>query len=171
MGKEQARRWHLIYTVSSLVGVLLQPFLEAASILSQLSHKHLVLLYGICVGKESKFSRVLPTSTPLSLGETGKQMFDSLKIYVLGGEEMGAGWGQMCREGSATECLQHLCDAFFFISADIMVQEYVRYGALDTYLRRNQATGKVTATWKLQVAKQLAYALNFLVGPHIGLCY
>uniref|UniRef100_A0A670KEH3 non-specific protein-tyrosine kinase n=1 Tax=Podarcis muralis TaxID=64176 RepID=A0A670KEH3_PODMU len=44
----------------------------------------------------------------------------------------------------------------------VMVQEYVRCGALDSYLRRNQASGKVTATWKLHVARQLAYALNFL---------
>ncbi|XP_032992627.1 tyrosine-protein kinase JAK3 [Lacerta agilis] len=74
-----------------------EPFLEAASMLGQLSHKHLVLLHGVCVGEES-----------------------------------------------------------------VMVQEYVRCGALDSYLRRNQASGKVTATWKLHVAKQLAYALNFL---------
>ncbi|XP_053159554.1 tyrosine-protein kinase JAK3 [Hemicordylus capensis] len=74
-----------------------EPFLEAASMISQLSHKHLILLYGVSIGAEN-----------------------------------------------------------------IMVQEYIRHGALDTYLRRNQATGKVTATWKLQVAKQLAYALNFL---------
>uniref|UniRef100_A0A670KD11 non-specific protein-tyrosine kinase n=1 Tax=Podarcis muralis TaxID=64176 RepID=A0A670KD11_PODMU len=74
-----------------------QPFLEAASMLGQLSHKHLVLLHGVCVGEES-----------------------------------------------------------------VMVQEYVRCGALDSYLRRNQASGKVTATWKLHVARQLAYALNFL---------
>uniref|UniRef100_A0A670KEB6 Tyrosine-protein kinase n=1 Tax=Podarcis muralis TaxID=64176 RepID=A0A670KEB6_PODMU len=73
------------------------PFLEAASMLGQLSHKHLVLLHGVCVGEES-----------------------------------------------------------------VMVQEYVRCGALDSYLRRNQASGKVTATWKLHVARQLAYALNFL---------
>ncbi|KAJ6652812.1 hypothetical protein lerEdw1_010592 [Lerista edwardsae] len=92
---------HLTEVIMKVLDVshcsLVEPFLEAASILSQLSHKHLVLLYGVCVGAEN-----------------------------------------------------------------IMVQEYVGHGALDTYLRRNQATGKVTATWKLQVAKQLAYALNFL---------
>ncbi|XP_061458224.1 tyrosine-protein kinase JAK3 [Rhineura floridana] len=79
-----------------------EPFLEAASMISQISHKHLVLLYGVCMGEES-----------------------------------------------------------------IMVQEYVRHGALDSYLRRNQASGKVTATWKLHVAKQLAYALNFLEDKNI----
>ncbi|XP_059576021.1 tyrosine-protein kinase JAK3 [Alligator mississippiensis] len=72
-------------------------FLEAASVMSQVSHKHLVLLHGVSIGKDS-----------------------------------------------------------------VMVQEYVRHGALDTYLRRSQAEGKVTTSWKLQVAKQLAYALNFL---------
>ncbi|EMP24129.1 Tyrosine-protein kinase JAK3 [Chelonia mydas] len=71
--------------------------LRAASIMSQISHKHLVLLYGVSI-----------------------------------------------RENS------------------IMVQEYVRFGALDIYLKKNQAGGKVTASWKLEVAKQLAYALNFL---------
>ncbi|NXW39106.1 JAK3 kinase, partial [Phaetusa simplex] len=44
----------------------------------------------------------------------------------------------------------------------IMVQEYVRYGPLDLYLKKNQGEGKVTTSWKLQVAKQLAYALNYL---------
>ncbi|NXT88761.1 JAK3 kinase, partial [Anhinga rufa] len=74
-----------------------ESFLEAASIMSQLSHKHLVLLHGVSLGKDS-----------------------------------------------------------------IMVQEYVRYGPLDLYLRKNQGEGKVTTSWKLQVAKQLAYALNYL---------
>lgn len=47
-----------------------------------------------------------------------------------------------------------------------MVQEYVRYGPLDLYLKKNRGEGKVTTSWKLQVAKQLAYALNYLVSPH-----
>ncbi|XP_025897240.1 tyrosine-protein kinase JAK3 [Nothoprocta perdicaria] len=74
-----------------------ESFLEAASIMSQLSHKHLVLLHGVSLGKDS-----------------------------------------------------------------IMVQEYVRYGPLDLYLKKNQGEGKVTTSWKLQVAKQLAHALNYL---------
>ncbi|NXW60078.1 JAK3 kinase, partial [Eurystomus gularis] len=74
-----------------------ESFLEAASTMSQLSHKHLVLLHGVSLGKDS-----------------------------------------------------------------IMVQEYVRYGPLDLYLKKNQGEGKVTTSWKLQVAKQLAYALNYL---------
>lgn len=42
-----------------------------------------------------------------------------------------------------------------------MVQEFVRLGALDTYLRKSGHL--VPASWKLQVIKQLAYALNYLV--------
>ena len=42
-----------------------------------------------------------------------------------------------------------------------MVQEFVRLGALDTYLRKSGPL--VPASWKLQVIKQLAYALNYLV--------
>ncbi|KFV69428.1 Tyrosine-protein kinase JAK3, partial [Dryobates pubescens] len=79
-----------------------ESFLEAASTMSQLSHKHLVLLHGVSLGKES-----------------------------------------------------------------IMVQEYVRYGPLDLYLKKNQGEGKVTTSWKLQVAKQLAYALNYLEDKRI----
>ncbi|KFO64750.1 Tyrosine-protein kinase JAK3, partial [Corvus brachyrhynchos] len=73
----------------------LESFLEAASTMSQLSHKHLVLLHGVSLGKDS-----------------------------------------------------------------VMVQEHVRHGPLDLYLRKHHGT--VTTGWKLTVAKQLAYALNYL---------
>ncbi|KAJ0032571.1 hypothetical protein NQD34_002652 [Periophthalmus magnuspinnatus] len=42
---------------------------------------------------------------------------------------------------------------------NIMVQEFVKYGALDLYLKRGIS---VSVSWKLDVAKQLASALNFL---------
>ncbi|XP_027561597.1 tyrosine-protein kinase JAK3 [Neopelma chrysocephalum] len=74
-----------------------ESFLEAASTMSQLSHKHLVLLHGVSLGKDS-----------------------------------------------------------------VMVQEFVRHGPLDLYLRKKQGEGSVTTSWKLTVAKQLAYALNYL---------
>ncbi|XP_041336860.1 tyrosine-protein kinase JAK3 [Pyrgilauda ruficollis] len=73
----------------------LESFLEAASTMSQLSHKHLVLLHGVSLGKDS-----------------------------------------------------------------VMVQEHVRHGPLDLYLRKKR--GAVTTGWRLTVAKQLAYALNYL---------
>ncbi|NXH86528.1 JAK3 kinase, partial [Edolisoma coerulescens] len=73
----------------------LESFLEAASTMSQLSHKHLVLLHGVSLGKDS-----------------------------------------------------------------VMVQEHVRHGPLDLYLRKHR--GAVTTGWKLTVAKQVAYALNYL---------
>ncbi|XP_067839724.1 tyrosine-protein kinase JAK2-like [Heptranchias perlo] len=73
-----------------------ESFFEAASMMSQLSYKHLVLNYGVCVC----------------------------------GEE------------------------------NIMVQEYVKFGSLDTYLKRNK--NNVNILWKLEVAKQLAWAMHFL---------
>ncbi|XP_062904994.1 tyrosine-protein kinase JAK2-like isoform X1 [Mobula hypostoma] len=73
-----------------------ESFFEAASMMSQLSYKHLVLNYGVCV-------------------------------Y---GEE------------------------------NIMVQEYVKFGSLDTYLKRNK--NHVNILWKLDVAKQLAWAVHYL---------
>uniref|UniRef100_A0AAQ5Y8L3 Tyrosine-protein kinase n=1 Tax=Amphiprion ocellaris TaxID=80972 RepID=A0AAQ5Y8L3_AMPOC len=71
-------------------------FFEAASMMSQLSHKHLLLNYGICVC----------------------------------GDE------------------------------NIMVQEYGKFGSVDTYLKKNKSC--VNITWKLEVAKQLAWAMHYL---------
>ncbi|KAJ8006058.1 hypothetical protein DPEC_G00124320 [Dallia pectoralis] len=79
-----------------------ESFFEAASMMSQLSHKHLVLNYGVCV----------------------------------------------CRD------------------ENIMVQEYVKFGSLDTYLKKNKNT--VNILWKLEVAKQLAWAMNFLEEKNIA---
>ncbi|XP_061117911.1 tyrosine-protein kinase JAK2-like [Conger conger] len=73
-----------------------ESFFEAASMMSQLSHKHLLLTYGVCVC----------------------------------GEE------------------------------NIMVQEHVKFGSLDTYLKKNK--NSVNIMWKLEVAKQLAWAMLFL---------
>ncbi|ERE89023.1 tyrosine-protein kinase JAK2-like protein [Cricetulus griseus] len=73
----------------------MESFLEAASLMSQVSYPHLVLLHGVCMAGDS-----------------------------------------------------------------IMVQEFVYLGAIDMYLRKRGHL--VPASWKLQVIKQLAYALNYL---------
>ncbi|KAF4025385.1 hypothetical protein G4228_017331 [Cervus hanglu yarkandensis] len=73
-----------------------ESFFEAASMMSQLSHKHLILNYGVCVC----------------------------------GEE------------------------------NILVQEFVKFGSLDTYLKKNK--NSINILWKLEVAKQLAWAMHFL---------
>eukprot|EP00064_Thunnus_orientalis_P013914 superscaffoldBa00002335_g13955 len=72
-----------------------ESFFEAASLMSQISHKHLLHVYGVSV----------------------------------------------------------------YGAKNIMVQEFVKYGALDLYLKRGRS---VSVSWKLDVAKQLASALNFL---------
>lgn len=43
----------------------------------------------------------------------------------------------------------------------MMVQEYGKFGSLDIYLKKNK--GCVNITWKLEVAKQLAWAMHYLV--------
>ena len=48
--------------------------------------------------------------------------------------------------------------------ADIMVEEFVEFGPLDVFLRKEKAS--VTPQWKFIVAKQLASALNYLVSPN-----
>ncbi|XP_019730793.1 tyrosine-protein kinase JAK2 isoform X1 [Hippocampus comes] len=77
-----------------------ESFFEAASVMSQISHKHLILVYGISVHG----------------------------------------------------------------TKNIMVQELVKYGALDLYLKRGQS---MSVSWKLDIVKQLACALNFLEEKNI----
>uniref|UniRef100_A0A8C4ING5 Tyrosine-protein kinase n=1 Tax=Dicentrarchus labrax TaxID=13489 RepID=A0A8C4ING5_DICLA len=77
-----------------------ESFFEAASLMSQISHKHLLHVYGVSV--------------------------HGVK--------------------------------------NIMVQEFVEYGALDLYLKRGKS---VSVSWKLDVAKQLASVLNFLEEKNI----
>lgn len=73
-----------------------ESFFEAASMMSQLSYRHLILNYGVCVcGDES-----------------------------------------------------------------ILVQEYAKFGSLDIYLKKNK--NSVNIMWKLEVSKQLAWAMHFL---------
>lgn len=43
----------------------------------------------------------------------------------------------------------------------MMVQEYGKFGSLDTYLKKNKSG--VNITWKLEVAKQLSWAMHYLV--------
>lgn len=47
------------------------------------------------------------------------------------------------------------------VFADIMVEEFVEFGPLDVFLRKEK--GSVNSQWKFIVAKQLASALNYLV--------
>ncbi|MBN3302960.1 JAK2 kinase, partial [Amia calva] len=78
-----------------------ESFFEAASLMSQISHKHLLLVYGVSIHG----------------------------------------------------------------SNNIMVQEFVKCGALDLFLKKRN--GSVSVSWKLDVAKQLACALNFLEEKNI----
>lgn len=77
-----------------------ESFFEAASLMSQISHKHLLHVYGVSVHRVK----------------------------------------------------------------NIMVQEFVEYGALDLYLKRGTS---VSVSWKLDVAKQLASVLIFLEEQNI----
>lgn len=43
----------------------------------------------------------------------------------------------------------------------MMVQEYGKFGSLDIYLKKKKNC--VNITWKLEVAKQLAWAMHYLV--------
>uniref|UniRef100_A0A673JIF6 Tyrosine-protein kinase n=1 Tax=Sinocyclocheilus rhinocerous TaxID=307959 RepID=A0A673JIF6_9TELE len=71
-------------------------FFETASMMRQISHKHIALLYGVCVRHQE----------------------------------------------------------------NIMVEEFVKYGPLDLFMRRQSIP--LSTAWKFQVAKQLASALSYL---------
>lgn len=43
----------------------------------------------------------------------------------------------------------------------MMVQEFGKFGSLDIYLKKNRSS--VNITWKLEVAKQLAWVMHYLV--------
>ncbi|XP_013866245.1 tyrosine-protein kinase JAK2 [Austrofundulus limnaeus] len=77
-----------------------ESFFEAASLMSQISHKHLLHVYGVSVHGDK----------------------------------------------------------------NIMVQEFVKYGALDLYLKKGKS---LSVSWKLNVAKQLACLLNYLEEQNI----
>ncbi|XP_053322034.1 tyrosine-protein kinase JAK2 [Spea bombifrons] len=101
--REEMGDYNKIYETEVLLKVLdkshrnfSEAFFEAASMMSQLSYKHLILNYGVCV----------------------------------------------CGEES------------------ILVQEYAKFGSLDTYLLKNR--NSVNIMWKLEVSKQLAWAMQFL---------
>uniref|UniRef100_A0AAX7TI20 Tyrosine-protein kinase n=1 Tax=Astatotilapia calliptera TaxID=8154 RepID=A0AAX7TI20_ASTCA len=51
------------------------------------------------------------------------------------------------------------------ISTYMMVQEYGKFGSLDTYLKKNK--GCVNITWKLEVAKQLSWAMHYLEDKNV----
>lgn len=50
-----------------------------------------------------------------------------------------------------------------------MVEEYVEFGPLDVFLRKEKAL--VTPQWKFNVTIQLASALNYLVSTYISLYF
>ncbi|XP_054612501.1 tyrosine-protein kinase JAK2a isoform X4 [Dunckerocampus dactyliophorus] len=101
-----------------------ESFFEAASMMSQLSHKHLLLNYGVCVcGDESK---------PKSHKRDHIAIVTTLKINCL---------------------------------SDITVQEYGKFGSLDTYLKKNKSS--INIVWKLEVAKQLAWAMHYLEDKNV----
>uniref|UniRef100_A0A7D9NJY9 Tyrosine-protein kinase n=3 Tax=Xenopus TaxID=8353 RepID=A0A7D9NJY9_XENTR len=87
----------LLKVLDPTYGHYQESFLEAASIMNQISHKHHILVHGVCVGKQI-----------------------------------------------------------------IMIQEFVCHGALDLYLKRQQQKGPIAISWKLEVVRQLAYALCYL---------
>lgn len=57
--------------------------------------------------------------------------------------------------------MYYILALLLYFNADILVQEFVKFGSLDTYLKKNK--NSINILWKLEVAKQLAWAMHFLV--------
>uniref|UniRef100_A0A673M119 Tyrosine-protein kinase n=1 Tax=Sinocyclocheilus rhinocerous TaxID=307959 RepID=A0A673M119_9TELE len=64
----------------------------------------------------------------------------------------------------AASLMSQISHKHLLLVYDVMVQEFVKHGALDLYLKRSTS---VSVSWKLDVAKQLACALNFLEEKNI----
>uniref|UniRef100_A0A672P5X9 Tyrosine-protein kinase n=1 Tax=Sinocyclocheilus grahami TaxID=75366 RepID=A0A672P5X9_SINGR len=65
----------------------------------------------------------------------------------------------------AASLMSQISHKHLLLVYDIMVQEFVKHGALDLYLKKSMS---VSVSWKLDVAKQLACALNFLEEKNIA---
>uniref|UniRef100_A0A8C1ECJ5 Tyrosine-protein kinase n=1 Tax=Cyprinus carpio carpio TaxID=630221 RepID=A0A8C1ECJ5_CYPCA len=65
----------------------------------------------------------------------------------------------------AASLMSQISHKHLLLVYDIMVQEFVKHGALDLYLKKSTS---VSVSWKLDVAKQLACALNFLEEKNIA---
>lgn len=151
------QRWYwsgtvYLYLFFVFLSFHLQSFFEAASMMSQLSHKHLVFTYGICVcGEESKC--VSCFSPDYCTWNWNSCLLLTLLYYS---------WSTICLL-SLNWCSSVWVSNLTYVIAvtDIMVQEYVKFGSLDIYLKKNK--NSINILWKLEVAKQLAWAMHFLV--------
>ncbi|KFO23194.1 Tyrosine-protein kinase JAK1 [Fukomys damarensis] len=117
-----------------------QAFFEAASMMRQVSHKHIVYLYGVCVRDVETWQELLAS------GRAQGHLFVASSVPELGGgSRCLRAHGQKPRAASA---------------ADIMVEEFVEGGPLDLFMHRKSDV--LTTPWKFKVAKQLASALSYL---------
>lgn len=125
--------------------IFLQAFFETASLMSQVSHCHLVFVHGVSVkGSESE--------CPLTSSFKGHECYQScLWFFLPFKHKMSYLW--------YVRRVMYLLLLVFW--SDIMVEEFVEFGPLDEFLHRERA--RVTPPWKFTVAKQLASALGYLV--------
>lgn len=147
--------WHF-FSSFIFLSFPLQSFFEAASMMSQLSHKHLTFTYGICVcGEESKcvscFSQGYYTRNLSSCPLLALLYYPLSTICLLTSFNWSS--SNWLSDSRSLTCV--------IAVTDIMVQEYVKFGSLDIYLKKNK--NSISILWKLEVAKQLAWAMHFLV--------
>ncbi|MGH0184222.1 UNVERIFIED_CONTAM: hypothetical protein FKN15_014492 [Acipenser sinensis] len=193
-----------------------ESFFEAASVMSQVSHKHLLLVYGISIHGSKKLTNLVIVRSNCSAETLASPQvqhphashvqFHKIKHEDLQwGDSLGQGSFTKIFKGSMTDSVEgesHVtevllkvlesthknCWESFFEAAsvmsqvshkhlllvygisihgskNIMVQEFVKHGALDLFLKKRR--GSISVSWKLDVAKQLACALNFLEDKNI----
>lgn len=130
----------------------------------QVSHRHLVFVYGVSVkGSESKRRSTVHPHFLIVISPSHTSVY-TFKFLIL-----------VLRKPCCI-CKITLTMFYFYVLlvriswtkplrlvpffADIMVEEFVDFGPLDVFLRREK---NVSAGWKFIVAKQLASALDYLV--------
>lgn len=130
----------------------------------QVSHRHLVFVYGVSVkGSESKRRSTVHPHFLIVISPSHVWVY-TVKFLIL------------VLSKPCCICKITLTMFYFYILlvrtswtrplrlvpvfADIMVEEFVDFGPLDVFLRREK---NVSPGWKFIVAKQLASALDYLV--------
>lgn len=146
--------------------------------MSQVSHSHLVFVHGVSVkGSESKNNNTthLHKLTCTSSFATFPAPHMFIVKFIIMAHTVNAKLKMVCSVLKNVTFLYFihsftidLISQTFLLFIEIMVEEFVEFGPLDVFLRKEKAS--VTPQWKFIVAKQLASALRYLVSSNISFC-
>uniref|UniRef100_A0A3P8XKU1 Tyrosine-protein kinase n=1 Tax=Esox lucius TaxID=8010 RepID=A0A3P8XKU1_ESOLU len=120
-------------------------FLEMVSMMREVSHQHIALLHGVWVrNQDCKSSLAPPSVLTFKLSPDLSLMTEPSVLLAC---------CSYCLSGPSFPLA--LC-----ASTDILVEEHVRLGPLDVFMRQHRL--QLSTSWKFEVAQQLTSALSYL---------